>query len=133
MQTVSPDARARVEPLAVARLLAAAGIALTLACPPVMAAQEQEAEELVPIPEQPDIPPPVQSGETMEPDITVIRREKETVEEYRINNRLYMVKIKPSIGPTYYLLDTDGDGTFDDRRNEQERGMNVPQWVLFSW
>jgi hypothetical protein len=88
---------------------------------------------LIPIPEQPDIPPPVESGENMEPDVTIVRRGKDVIEEYRINNRLYMVKIKPSFGPAYYLVDTDGDGNMDARRNEAEKEIRVPQWVLFSW
>lgn len=86
-----------------------------------------------PVPDPPDIPPPVQSGEPMEPDVTIIRRGKETIEEYRINNRLYMVKIKPTIGPPYYLIDSDGDGNMDVRRSDLETGVNIPRWVLFSW
>lgn len=86
-----------------------------------------------PVPEPPDIPPPVESGEAMEPDVTITRKGKDIVEEYRINNRLYMIKITPSIGPAYYLIDTDGDGVLDRRRGTLEEGMNVPQWVLFSW
>ena len=97
------------------------------------AVEEPPATGLMPIPEQPDIPPPVESGETMQPDVTIIRKGKDTIEEYRVNNRLYMVKIKPAIGPAYYLIDTDGDGTMDSRRGTVEEGMRIPQWVLFSW
>ncbi len=101
------------------------------------AAGEEPPPALIPIPEQPDIPPPVESGQPMEPDVTIIRRGKETIEEYRINNKLYMVKIKPSMGPSYYLVDTDGDGEMDSRRNSDairgDNAPNIPQWVLFSW
>ncbi|BBL75906.1 DUF2782 domain-containing protein [Methylomagnum ishizawai] len=93
-----------------------------------------DAPELLPDP--PDLPPPVQSGQPMEPDVTVIRKEGgEVVEEHRINNRLYMIKVKPIIGPAYYLLDKDGDGNMDVRRNFEsgEQNPNVNQWVLFSW
>jgi hypothetical protein len=90
-------------------------------------------EEPVPVPEPPELPPTVESGEPLEPDVTIIRRGKETVEEYRIHNRLYMVKVKPSVGPPYYLIDTDGDGNLDVRRSDLERDMRIPQWVLFSW
>jgi len=88
---------------------------------------------LAPVPEPPDIPAPVESGETLEPDVTIIRRGKDIIQEYRINNRLYMVKIKPAIGPSYYMLDTDGDGNMDVRRSGIDRDMQIPQWVLFSW
>jgi hypothetical protein len=96
-----------------------------------LSARAEEAP--APVPDPPDLPPPVESGEPMEPDITIIRRGQETIEEYRINNRLYMVKIKPVIGPPYYLVDTNGDGNMDVRRSDNEEGMRIPQWVLFSW
>jgi hypothetical protein len=99
-----------------------------------LAAQEGESDSnKTPSPEPPDIPEPVQSGEALEPDITIIRRERQTIEEYRVNGRLYMVKIIPKYGPPYYLLDSDGDGNMDVRRSDLERGMQVPQWVIFSW
>ena len=88
---------------------------------------------LIPLPEMPDVPPPVKDGENMEPDVTIKRKGKDLIEEYRINNRLYMVKIKPAVGPAYYLVDTDGDGNMDVRRSEAEKQIQVPQWVLFSW
>ena len=103
---------------------------------PTWAADDEPQPTLIPIPEQPDIPPPVESGQPMEPDVTIIRREKDTIEEYRINNRLYMVKITPVIGPAYYLVDTDGDGEMDARSSDIQRGdntMKIPQWVLLSW
>ncbi|BBL69942.1 DUF2782 domain-containing protein [Methylogaea oryzae] len=85
------------------------------------------------VPEQPDLPAPVQNGENIEPDITIVKRGKDTIQEYRVNGKLYMVKIIPSIGPAYYLLDTDGDGNMDVRRSNLESGLKTPQWVLFSW
>ena len=90
-------------------------------------------EPPAPVPDLPDLPPPVESGEPMEPDVTIIRRGQETIEEYRINNRLYMIKVKPTIGPPYYLVDSDGDGNLDVRRSDNEKGLRIPQWVLFSW
>ena len=85
------------------------------------------------VPEPPDTPPSVQSGESLEPDITIIRRGDKTIHEYRVNGELYMVKIIPRIGPPYYLIDSDGDGSLDIRRSDLEEGTQVPQWVLFSW
>lgn len=111
-------------------------ILLTLAASAWAADEEAAPSDLVPIPEQPDLPEPVESGQPMEPEITILRKGKDTIEEYRLNNKLYMVKIQPSIGPAYYLIDTDGDGEMDSRRNDIQSGansMNIPQWVLFSW
>ncbi len=94
---------------------------------------EDTAPLPLPGPEQPEIPPPVESGRNMDPDITITRRGTDTVEEYRINGKLYMVKIKPSIGPPYYMIDSDGDGNLDVRKSDVTREMSVPSWVLFSW
>jgi hypothetical protein len=111
-------------------------ILLTMAVSAWAAGDAPEPTALIPIPDLPDMPPPVESGQPMEPDITIIRKEKETVEEYRLNNKLYMIKITPVIGPSYYLLDTDGDGDMDARRSDIVSGpnnANIPQWVLYSW
>ena len=88
--------------------------------------------ELAPAPEPPEIPEQVQSGETLEPEVTIIQKEQETVEEYRVNGRLYQVKITPTRGLPYYLIDTDGDGELETRANDITKSQ-VPQWVLFSW
>ena len=91
------------------------------------------AEEPVPdVPLPPRLPEPVQSGEALEPEVTIMESDKGTVNEYRINGNLYMVKIQPVAGPPYYLLDLDGDGEMDVR---QDRPWNndIPQWVLFTW
>jgi len=111
-------------------------IILLVLANPAWAADEEPPPTLIPIPEQPDIPPPVESGQPMQPDVTIIRRENDIIEEYRINNRLYMVKIKPFIGPPYYLTDTDGDGEMDSRSSGIVTGANtmkIPRWVLWSW
>ena len=116
-----------------ARLLVFILLAFTAS---IWAAEEESHPTLIPIPEQPDIPPPVESGQPMEPDVTIRRRQNDTIEEYRINNRLSMVKIKPDIGPSYYLTDTDGDGQMDARSSDIVKGpnsMNIPKWVLLSW
>ncbi|MCW8847758.1 MAG: DUF2782 domain-containing protein [Sedimenticola sp.] len=91
------------------------------------------AEEPAPLPEPPDLPPQVESGEVLEPEVTIIESEKGTIQEYRINGRMYMVKITPIAGPPYYLLDNDGDGEMDVRQEAHPGNIAIPQWVLFSW
>jgi hypothetical protein len=93
----------------------------------------EQDQNLVPVPEPPELPMPVQSGETLEPDITIIRKGKKTIQEYRKNGELYMIKIVPAIGPAYYLLDTDGDGNMDVRRSDLDRGNYVNQWKILEW
>ena len=88
------------------------------------------------VPEPPDLPMPVESGEPLEPEepeIIIKRRGKKTIQEYRINGALYMVKIVPDIGPPYYLIDSDGDGNMDVRKTDLQKTIKVPQWVLFRW
>ena len=91
-----------------------------------------KADELAPVIESPELPGSIESDEQIEPQITIIRQEDKIIEEYRINNNLYMVKITPVIGMTYYLIDHDGDGKLDVRKNELD-DVIVPQWVLITW
>lgn len=68
-----------------------------------------------------------QSSSNLEPDITIRQEEDRTIREYRVNGALYAIEIRPSVGPSYYLVDHDGDGDFE--RQEGDR-IAVPQWVL---
>lgn len=81
------------------------------------------------------LPPPdlVEHDEELEPQITIINREDATVAEYRVNGRLYMVKITPTVGKPYYFVDRDGDGIMDSKMNDLKNTFKVPQWVIFSW
>ena len=71
--------------------------------------------------------------EADEPEITITRSQTEIIEEYRANGQLYMIKITPRKGFSYYLVDTDGDGSLDSRKNELDEGLLIPQWTLFRW
>lgn len=93
----------------------------------------KSAEEPAAVPEPPDLPLPIQSGEEMQPDITIVRKGEETIEEYRRNGKLYMVKITPQIGPAYYMMDTNGDGEMDVKKNDLDHNTNINQWKLFEW
>jgi Protein of unknown function (DUF2782) len=99
---------------------------------PALAVDEQPPR-LEAVPEAPEPPLPVQSGETLEPDITIIRKGKKTIQEYRRGGRLYMIKVVPDIGPPYYFLDNDGDGKMDVRRNDLDRGSDINMWKIFEW
>jgi hypothetical protein len=83
-------------------------------------------------PQPPDIPAPVEGGEPLEPEVTIIESARGTVEEYRVGGQLYMVKVTPTRGPAYYLLDTDGDGQLD-ARSDDPGDASINQWVLFRW
>lgn len=94
-------------------------------------AQDSAGPDAVPPP--PDIPEPIQSGEAIEPEVTILQRDDSTVEEYRLNGRLYMVKVTPAAGPAYYMMDRDGDGMMEFRTSKLGDDVVVPQWVLFKW
>lgn len=98
-------------------------------------AADQAGEEAPPIaaPEAPEPPLPVQSGEVLEPDIKIIRREKETVQEYRVGGKLYKIKVIPDVGPPYYLIDVDGDGQLDVQKNDADRQGRTNVWKLLEW
>lgn len=99
---------------------------------PVFAVDDRPPD-LVEIPEAPEPPLPVQSGEEMEPDITIIRKGKSTVQEYRRAGKLYMIKVIPDVGPPYYMVDSNGDGKVDVRRSDLDRDSNVNMWKILEW
>ena len=120
--------------------LALAGLAGTLAAAPVLAQEgtEEAPPPIVAVPEPPDLPQQVKSGEPLdspaEPEVTIIRKRDRTITEYRVNGRLTAVKVETDGFPPYYLVDTDGDGRPETRRNRfTEDDLVIPQWVLFRW
>jgi hypothetical protein len=96
-----------------------------------LAMAEQPATQ--PVPNQPELPQQLQSGEPLEPEVTIIQRGTDTVYEYRSNGQLYMVRVIPFMGPPYFFLDSNGDGELDVRQYGDPRHLNVNQWMLFSW
>ena len=71
--------------------------------------------------------------ETLEPEVQLKAYENRTVEEYRINGNLYMIKIKPKFAPAYYLVDDTGSGELDLRRTASGRDIVIPRWTLLTW
>ena len=67
-----------------------------------------------------------------EPEVRIIRKKDTVIEEYRVDGRLRFVKITPSKGKPYYLVDTDGDGYLETR---EDNFTNPPinQWILLEW
>lgn len=90
---------------------------------PVFAAQPR----LVPLPEIP--PPPGMVDPALEPQITIIQRGNERVEEFRIKDKLYMIRITPPHGRSYYLVDQRGDGAMR-RYDDLSPNFQVPLWVI---
>ncbi|MGB1799238.1 MAG: DUF2782 domain-containing protein [Gammaproteobacteria bacterium] len=95
-------------------------------------ANDNDQIEFEPVPEPPELPDPLETGENIEPVVTIIKKDDATIEEYRVNGNLYMVKVTPAVGPSYYLVDNNGDGQLNSRRHELDNVV-VPTWVLFRW
>ena len=106
--------------------------ALLLAVALPAAAQQSKPPVLQPIPEPPPPPPGYELDPSLEPQVTILKRGTDTVEEYRIGGKLYMIKITPQNGKPYYLVDSKGDGTFA-RQDSYDSGIKPPMWVIFQW
>lgn len=109
---------------------------LTAALLSLFSARLMAQDEPAAPPRAADVPPPAMPAderEGIEPEVTIIRKADRTVEEYRINGELYMIKVTPSRGVPYYLVDADGDGSLETRRNELDPKILVPSWVIFRW
>jgi hypothetical protein len=95
------------------------------------AAQVPPPPKLEPLPEAPPAPPEIANDPELEPQVTIVRREKETIEEFRVHGRLTMIRVTPQHGRPYYLIAT-ADGSFV-RRDSLDTGLKVPLWVLFTF
>lgn len=93
------------------------------------AQSQQRPPNLQPIPEPPPPPPGMELDPSLEPQVTILKRGADTVEEYRIGGRLYMMKVTPPHGRSYYLIDNRGDGAFS-RQDSFDTGLRVPMWVI---
>lgn len=70
---------------------------LLAVCLPV-GAQTRPAN-LEPLPEPPPPPPGMIEDNATEPQVTIKRRGEDRVEEYRMNGKLYMLKVTPARHP----------------------------------
>jgi hypothetical protein len=94
-----------------------------------------------PTPPAPPKPPPsaappplpeVGADPELEPQVTIIRRETETVEEVRVNGELRYIKVTPRFGLPYFLV-PNGNGQQFQRFDSLDFGFRAPMWLLFSW
>ena len=78
-------------------------------------------------------PPQIQDGEVLEgePEVTIRKKDKKTVHEYRINGELYMMKVIPDHGVPYYLYREDQQS--DWVNVGPNKPLAVPKWTLFTF
>jgi Protein of unknown function (DUF2782) len=93
----------------------------------VLAATPANAEPLEEVPP----PPKIVDGEALEaePQVTIRKKGKETVEEYSVNGQVYMMKVTPEHGVPYYLHKDDQDGGWVNTGPVEP--LAIPKWVIF--
>jgi hypothetical protein len=114
------------------RLLIAALLLVLAPSAWAQADAKQKPPALQPLPEPPPPPPGYEPEPSLEPQVTIRKRGEDTVKEYRINGRLYMIEVTPPHGTPYYLIDRLGDGIFH-RQDSLSSDVRPPMWVIYSW
>jgi hypothetical protein len=85
-----------------------------------------------PLEEPPPPPAVLEPDPALEPQVTIRREGDNTISEYRLHGKLYMMKVTPAHGRPYLLIDHKGDGQFA-RQDNLDSGLRVPQWVLLEF
>lgn len=88
--------------------------------PDLIKQSEQEMPEL----------PDLGTDSAMEPQVTIKKGDEETIEEYRVNGQLYMIKVIPRIGKPYFLMNKRSPAG-EIHRGDMESGVSVPMWQLY--
>ena len=86
--------------------------------------------KLEPLPEAP--PPPPLPSLLDEPAVRIPVQKEDRIEEVRQGGRVVMLKVTPPNGPTYYLVDTTGNGNWM-RRDALDDGIRVPMWPIHTF
>jgi Protein of unknown function (DUF2782) len=98
-------------------------------------AAAQPAPPPPPLPDESAAPavPPFAGDPALEPQVTIIRRDTETVEEVRIGGELKFVRVTPKHGRPYFLVPDGMGGQFIRRDTLDTTAVKVPMWLLLSW
>jgi len=123
-----PRISLRLAAAAAAFAVAATALAQTLppGPPPPPMPPESESRDNAPPP-----PPPVAGDAELEPQVTITKKDDQTIEEARVNGKLMWVKVTPRNGRPYFLIPDATDGTLI--RQGFDPGLKVPLWLLFSF
>jgi hypothetical protein len=108
---------------------------LTLAWGTLPAQEDLEKPPEIPnaVVEEEPLPPKIQN-EQLEPTVTIREEEDRRIEEYRMNGRVYMIKVTPKKGVPYYYIDTDGDGQLELDMDQQALNPVQPvHWKIKEW
>ncbi len=120
-----------------------------LNCAMPLMAQSGIPDDLVPLPEIPgplessddglpelEPPPPLPADMEIDPDlepqVTIIKRGEDTIEEYRMNGELYMIKIIPRVGFPYYMVRNPADRV-NIHPGAPGSNISVPMWRILEF
>lgn len=114
------------------RVLLKSWVVVCLLCATTRLFAAEPPPGLEPLPE--GLPPPnvVEDGNSvLEPEVTIVKKGQETIEEYRINGELYMMKVTPANGKPYYMHKDDQNGGWIHDGPSQP--LSIPKWVIFKF
>ncbi len=103
---------------------------LLLAALPVWA----QKSDLQPLPAVPPPPPGMEAFDAaLEPQVTIVKTERETREEYPQQRQALHGQGDPGGRPAYYLVDKQGDGNFVQQDTIVGQPTRPPMWIIRSW
>ena len=95
--------------------------------PPIPPATGAYSPSVTPAP-----PPDVATDPELEPQITILQREDNVIEEVRVRGELQYIRVTPRHGKPYFLI-PDTSGTAFIRRDSLDIRTRPAMWMLFSW
>ena len=85
-----------------------------------------------PLPAVPPPPPGMEAFDAaLEPQVTIVKTETETREEYRQNGKLRMIRIRPRNGPEQIYFDQNSDGRLD--RDPLDGPVAPVYFTIYEW
>ena len=112
--------------------LAGSTLAIALGATGAALAQPGPAAQPPPVPAGLEPVPEAGGDPDLEPQVTITRRQTETIEEARVGGRLVWIKVTPLHGKPYFLVPDAGGYAFV-RRDSLETGLKVPLWELLTF
>ena len=106
-------------------------VSVALALPAVA-----EDPPLEPLPEPPPLPEGQSLEESLAPQVRIVREEDKVITQYVVEGVVRAVKVEHSDStlPSYYLVDTDGDGRLDRRSGVSgDQEQLVAHWIVATW
>lgn len=99
---------------------------------PPIDAQPRESQDEGDVPVPPKV---IDEEDLLEPTVQIRRDDDDNIiEEYRLEGRVYMVKVTPKTGVPYYYLDEDGDGQLEMRESDKAAHPIKPaMWKIKEW